>query len=336
MPNILALDIGGANIKLANGHDYAASCPFALWKTPEKLAAQIAECLTAAPSAERIVVTMTGELCDCYETKSLGVKHILAATIEAAPRTPVTVYQTTGQFVAAEEAIENYLLAAASNWHALASFAAGYCEGEQGLLIDIGSTTADLIPLVAGKEAAGGRTDPERLLTGELVYTGVERSPVCAIVSHLPWRDASCPVAQEFFATSGDAYLLLGNLSADETDTNTTDGKPFTIAASHSRFARMVCSDSELVSRAEVIAFAEAIREAQLAMLERAFNQVVDAMPAKPQAMVLSGHGEFLARQLLARVHWQGRIVSLTEKLGQKVSRCAPAHALAVLAQQQK
>ncbi len=336
MTKILALDIGGANIKLADGLGYAARWPFALWKTPERLAEQITQCLVEAPRAERLVVTMTGELCDCYETKSQGVKQIVAATCHAVAGASVAFYQTTGQFVSAKETIENYLLSAASNWHALASFAARCCEGQPGLLIDIGSTTADLIPLVTGEEAAHGRTDTERLLSGELVYTGVERSPVCAIVSHLPWRGAGCPVAQEFFATSGDAYLVLGNLSEDECDTNTADGKPFTRDAAHARLARMICGDRELISGAEVVTFAEAIHGAQLDMLERAFNQVAVAMPAKPQTAVLSGHGEFLALKLLERVGWQGRIIPLTEKLGPEVSRCATAHALAVVATQGK
>ena len=332
MSDVLALDIGGANIKLADGLGYAENWPFTLWKTPERLADQVAQCLAAAPSAERLVVTMTGELCDCYVTKSQGVRAIIAATVQAAGDTPVSFYQTTGQFVSAEEAIKNHLLTAASNWQALASFSARHCEGKPGLLIDVGSTTADFIPLVDGKEAARGRTDPERLLTGELVYTGVERSPVCAVVSQLPWRGKMCPVAQELFATSGDAYLLLGHLSEVESEANTADGKPFTCDAAHARLARMVCGDRELVSRGEVVAFAEAIREAQLVMLERGLTKVLDAMSAKPQAMVLSGHGEFLARQLLERVSGPGRIVSLTEKLGPAVSRCAPAHALAYLA----
>jgi (4-(4-[2-(gamma-L-glutamylamino)ethyl]phenoxymethyl)furan-2-yl)methanamine synthase len=336
MTQILALDIGGANIKQADGAGYAASWPFELWKTPERLAKQLAKCLAAAPPADHLIVTMTGELCDCYKTKREGVQHIVDATIEAAGKTSVLFYQTTGQLVTAHEACEKYLLTAASNWHALATFAGRFCDGEPGLLIDIGSTTTDIVPLIDGKEAARGRTDPERLLTGELVYTGVERSPVCAIVSHVPWRATDCPVAQEFFATSGDSYLLLGELGEDENDTNTADGKPFTCEAAHARLARMVCGDRELVSCEEAIGFAGAICEAQLDVLSRAFAQVASAMPAKPQAAILSGHGEFLARRLLDRVGWQGGIVSLQLKLGPEVSRCASAHALAVLAHEKR
>lgn len=334
--NLLALDIGGANIKLADGQGFTASYPFALWKQPEELATQLAHCLAEAPPHNRIVVTMTGELCDCFETKRDGVRHIVDATLKAAGETPVLFYQTTGEYVSADEACKKYLLTAASNWHALATFAAKYCEGQPGMLIDIGSTTTDIIPIENGREVARGRTDPERLAHGELVYMGVERSPVCALISHLPWRGRPCPVAQEFFATSGDAYLLLGELVEDASDTNTADGKPFTTALAHARMARMICGDQNLVSREEVTLFADAIRNSQLDMLARAFGEVVKAMPTKPAAIVLSGHGEFLSRQLLDRVSFFGHIISLNEQLGPEVSRCATAHALAVIASETK
>lgn len=332
MPNILALDIGGANIKLADGTGYARSWPFALWKSPEQLAEKLAACLAAAPPHEKIVVTMTGELCDCFATKREGVRAIVAATLAAASNTSIRFYQTTGEFVGADEACENHLLTAASNWHALATFAAKSCESESAILIDIGSTTTDIIPLENGRETARGRTDPERLQSGELVYTGVERSPVCAIVPYLNWRGARRPVAQEFFATSGDAYLLLQQLAEDPENTNTADGKPFTRVFAEARLARMVCGDRDLISREEVQSFADQIREAQLKMLQHGLLQVIDSLPGIPASVVLAGQGEFLTHQLVSRVIPHVQIVSLNEKLGPVVSRCATAHALAVIA----
>ena len=71
-------------------------------------------------------------------------------------------------------------LAAAANWLALATAAARFVADGRGLLIDIGSTTTDLIPLDQGKVVVQGRTDTERLRTGELVYAGIRRTPICA------------------------------------------------------------------------------------------------------------------------------------------------------------
>jgi probable H4MPT-linked C1 transfer pathway protein len=333
MSNLLALDIGGANIKVADGHGYARSLPFELWKTPEHLTVKLSECLGAAPSYDRFVVTMTGELCDCFETKREGVRHIVEATFKAAGEIPVLFYQTTGQFVLADEACEKYLLTAASNWHALATFAARYCDDKPGLLIDVGSTTTDIIPIVDGKEAAHGRTDPERIAYKELVYTGVERSPACAIVSHVSWQGIACPVAQEFFATSGDAYLLLGELAEEPGNTNTADGKPFTRSAAHNRLARLVCGDGEMVPRESSLLFAKAIKNQQLGMLLKSHANVVFSMVKRPRVYVLSGQCEFLAREFCEKsLELSKPPVSLNELLGPEVSRCATAHALAMLA----
>jgi probable H4MPT-linked C1 transfer pathway protein len=331
MSKILALDIGGANIKVADGQSYARSWPFELWKSPDKLADKLRGCLIESPSHDRLVVTMTGELCDCFETKREGVRHIVDATVEAAGDTPVLFYQTTGEFVSADEACEKYLLTAASNWRALATFAARYCDGKPGMLIDIGSTTTDIIPIVNGKEAARGRTDSERLGKGELVYMGVERTPICSIIPSLQWRDVSCRVAQEWFATAGDVYLLLGDLREDLSNTNTADGKPFTCDAAHARMARMICGDRELVTRDEVISFATQVRENQIKFLLGNFFVAVGGMRGVPRSIIVSGQGEFLVYSKDGSI-FERPTISLNELLGPEISRCATAHALAVIA----
>ena len=39
--------------------------------------------IETAPPAERMAVTMTGELCDCFPTKADGVRHIVDAAAAA-------------------------------------------------------------------------------------------------------------------------------------------------------------------------------------------------------------------------------------------------------------
>jgi probable H4MPT-linked C1 transfer pathway protein len=338
MSKILALDIGGANIKVADGQGFARSWPFSLWKSPEKLADKLRGCLIESPSHDQLVVTMTGELCDCFETKREGVRHIVDAIVKAAGSVPVLFYQTTGKFVSAEEACKNHMLTAASNWHALATFAARYCDGKPGMLIDIGSTTTDIIPIENGKEVALGRTDPERLGTGELVYQGVLRTPMCALVGMVYWRGYHrLQTANELFATSGDAYVLLGMLPEDPTNTCTADGKPFTLDAAHARMARTICGDRESVTLEEAQSFAHKAYSAQLHCLEWAYGMVSWAKRSRkttPAKIIFSGQGEFLAHELMKcrYVNYTGETTSLNELLGPEISRCATGHALAVLA----
>ncbi len=73
---------------------------------------------------------------------------------------------------------------------------------------------------------ASGQTDPERLQTGELVYVGASRSPINGILQSGVVDGIKYRVANEFFATSLDALLLLGMVTEDPNCFDTADGKP--------------------------------------------------------------------------------------------------------------
>lgn len=334
LKSVLGLDIGGANLKAADGQGWAHSVPFALWRAPGQLAAALAELVSCSPAVDLLAVTMTGELCDCFPTKAEGVRQIISAAEQAAAGRPLQLYLIDGRLVSADEAREVPHLAAASNWHALARFACRYLRGDAGLLVDIGSTTADIVPLVAGRPRPRAVDDTGRLACGELVYTGVGRTPICAVVRHLPWRGGQCPVAAELFATTADAYVALGELPEDPSATWTADGRPLTVEFSRARLARMLCADTAQFTWEDALAAARHIRSEQLAQLSVALRQATEARQPGPTSFVLGGQGEFLAREALAATAADGEVVSLADELGPEVSRCAPAHALAVLAEE--
>ncbi|HAY80009.1 MAG TPA: H4MPT-linked C1 transfer pathway protein [Planctomycetaceae bacterium] len=328
----LALDIGGANLKLADGQGFAASYPFAMWQAWEQLAQELRTLIAESPASDRLAVTMTGELADCFETKSAGVRFILKAVQEAADGRHVRIYLNDGKLVTPHVAAACPLLAASSNWHALASFCGRFVPRGGALLMDLGSTTCDLIPLVDGRIATSSLSDTDRLLRGELVYTGVERSPLCGVIQQVPYRGQSCPVAQELFATTRDAYLVLGMLREDETNTNTADGRGSTAAAAQVRLGRMLCATGEAFDREDAIAMAEAVVQQQVNLLLEAARKVIAGMSVRPEAMVVSGHGDVVVRRVVSQLEPQPELIFLQDQLGGEVSRCAPAHALAMIA----
>jgi probable H4MPT-linked C1 transfer pathway protein len=201
------------------------------------------------------------------------------------------------------------------------------------LLIDVGSTTCDLVPLINGGVANLGQTDTQRLLAHELVYTGVERTPVCALVDLLPYRQSRCPVARELFATTLDVYLLLSEIAEDETNCTTADGQPATKQAAGLRLARCLCADQDEFDAADAVCAAQAVADAQANCLAAAIDTVCQRHQGLPH-VILSGHGDFLTRRALELLllDVERTCVSLRELLGPNVSRCASAHALAVLA----
>ncbi len=150
------------------------------------------------------------------------------------------------------------------------------------LVIDVGSTTCDLVPLRDGQPAARGRTDPERLVWGELVYTGVQRSPISAVARQLPWRGQLCPTAQELFATTWDVYLLLGDLPEEASSAQTADGRPATRRFAHERLARAICADREMVGLDEALEMARAAADAQLSQLAAAPRRCSGGCPIRP------------------------------------------------------
>ena len=321
--NWLGIDIGGANIKLADGAGFAVSRPFAIWRTPERL---------PAPRADALAVTMTGELADCYQTKREGVVEILQAARRAVGNRALNIYCTDGRFVTCDQALADPIAAAASNWHALASFAGRHAGQGSAMLLDIGSTTTDIIGLVDGLPHSSGTTDTERLASGELVYTGISRSPVAAISQTLPYRTKPCGVAQELFATTHDVYLTLGDIPEDAANCDTADGRPATCCAARARLARMICADTDVFDDADATAMARAVSQAQTDRILAAVAQVNNMLPAPPRAIVVSGSGEFLARRIADAVAGDAKVISLTDQLGPDVSTCAAAHAVAVLA----
>lgn len=335
-PTVLGLDIGGANLKAATADKRAVSQPFPLWREPDGLTRKLAELLTHFPDAEEFAVTMTGELCDCYETKREGVNRILTTVQNVSRCYPIRVWTTEGKFVTVDEARQDHGKVAAANWHALATFAGGYCTRGTALLFDIGSTTTDLIPILDGEPWSNGKTDTERMRWGELVYTGVRRTPVCAALGG--------KVVPELFATAHDAYLLLGHIPENSDDTDTADGRPSTKAQAHARMSRMLCGDPEQTPQAETLRLAEQVYEFQLQALRRAVEEQLRRLHSTQReslgtdrVAVLSGSGEFLARRIID--HYRREFtdfISLTERLGPALAACAPAYALALLATERR
>src|SRR6185503_8193489 len=99
---------------------------------------------------------------------------VLGALEAALGGSNVHVFGTDGHFGSADQARADPLRVAAANWAATAHLVAKTTP--TCVLIDIGSTTTDIIPIIDGRVAVSGRTDPDRLASGELVYTGALRT----------------------------------------------------------------------------------------------------------------------------------------------------------------
>lgn len=353
---VTGLDIGGANLKAATGDGDVVSIAFPFWSRRDDFPEVLRTIqLDGHSSPDVIALTMTAELADCFRSKSEGVKFIIDSVTGAFPKSLIRVWLTSGEFAEPADAIELSQLAAASNWHALATWIGRAFPVGPALLIDVGSTTTDVIPILDGIPVSEGYTDLERLLHRELCYTGIRRTPICAVAQEVPLSDDAgiaasvpagsslprmVPLAAEFFATMLDVYLITGHLAPSEKSHNTADGRSESRDAAFNRLAHMLCCDREELTDDQLLRIAEFLADRQQAQIAVAvrdrceyLNRLTD--PQKlPVQILLSGEGAWLASDAIRRI---GNIpfalpADISQMFVRDISSCAPAFAVARLA----
>jgi hypothetical protein len=207
-------------------------------------------------------------------------------------------------------------------------------EHRDAVLLDVGTTTTDIIPIVGGRVAAIGRTDSDRLRSGELVYTGCLRTPICAVVRSLPVGGGRCRVAAEHFAVTADVYCWLGRIADVGYTCDTPDGRGRSRSEAGARLARMVCADSETLSDRDMTAIARHVARAQTLQIAHGIRQVVRRLGrAWSGVAVVAGSGAFIAR---AAAEAAGVVVcESVGGAGADAWRAAPAAAVAYLLAEQ-
>ncbi|MCB1746594.1 MAG: S-layer protein [Gammaproteobacteria bacterium] len=340
----LGWDIGGAHLKIArldaSGRIMAVrqiACP--LWRGVHELgrACQLIDFPIADPALVH-AVTMTGELCDVFADRADGVRRILGEFLRlVGSGDDVRVFGGYDGWLSPAAAQGTAVTAVASaNWLALAAYTAELVG--DGLLVDIGSTTTDIIPIVAGEVRAQGRDDASRMACGELLYTGVVRTPVAATCTVVPFRGAWVPLAGEVFATLADVYRLCGQIDERHDLMPAADGQAKDRAGSARRLARMVGCDYRENDLAEFGALAAWIARAHRRRVEDAAALVTSRALAgrPPGAIVGAGAGRFIAAAIAREAgldyHDFGLLAGADAELVEDVAVAAPAVAAARLA----
>lgn len=342
--NIFGWDIGGAHLKvaeLATGGDIVrvrqVACP--LWRGVGELkrAAALLDFDIGAADAMH-AVTMTGELCDVFPDRASGVREILnVLEQQVAASAAVRVFAGyQGWLTPAAVDPGSALAVASANWLALAAFTAELIG--HGILIDIGSTTTDLIPVVNSEVRCRGEDDAGRLANNELVYTGIVRTPVIGVCRAVPYRGQMQALAAEVFATMADVYRLLQRLAADDDLMPTADGGDKSELASAQRFARMLGRDFVAAEAAELRAAAAFVSRQQRRQIEQAIDLILSRGDewTDRELIVGAGIGRFVVEQIAAERNLAYRdfadLLGADAALGRQIAMAAPAVAVAKLA----
>jgi (4-(4-[2-(gamma-L-glutamylamino)ethyl]phenoxymethyl)furan-2-yl)methanamine synthase len=339
MTRAIGWDLGGANVKLASIEDGRVRsvaqipCPIVPERRKFDAAVEGALPLIALPALH--AVTMTGELSDVFGDRAEGVAYLVDLMLEAVGAQPLLIYAGEAGFLAPEDAKRHTLEVASANWHATASLVARHHAA--GLLVDVGTTTTDLIPIKAGTVAARGATDAERLTEGELLYTGVVRTPVMAVAHSAPFRGRVQRIVAERFATMADVWRLASDLPDDADPYPAADQRGKSPAESAARLARMLGRDASEAKLAEWTALAWYFADCQLAEIEHSARNLAERDAFPPAAPVIgAGCGRFVAKRLADRA---GRpylnfsdLIDAAPEAREMAACCAPAVAVALLA----
>ena len=339
MKRVIGWDLGGANVKLASIEDGRVAsvaqipCPILPERRKFDAAVEAALPLIALPASH--AVTMTGELSDVFGDRAEGVVYLVDLMVRTVGAQTLLIYAGETGFLAPEEARRRTLEVASANWHATASLVAR--RHADGLLVDAGTTTTDLIPIKAGKVAARGATDAGRLTEGELLYTGVVRTPVMAVAHSAPFKGRVQRIAAERFATMADVWRLTGELPDDVDPYPAADQRRKSPAESAGRLARMLGRDASEAELAEWIALARYFADCQLAEIEHAARGLAERAAFPPAAPVIgAGCGRFIVSRLAERLGRPyldfGNLIDAAPEAREMAARCAPAVAVALLA----
>ena len=332
---VLGWDIGGVNTKGARLDGIAPlpqtiALPYELQREPAALGAVLrsAALQLGGMPGDRHAITMTAELSQAFRSKREGVSFVLDALESVFPAQCLHVYTVTGKFVSPQEARLSPLEVAASNWAATARWVAR--QRPTCVLIDVGTTTTDLIPLVEGQVAGSGATDPERLLAQELIYSGALRTPVEAVARRVPLWGGHAGVSAEGFALMGDVHLWLGRLAPEDYTCSTPDRRPATREYAGERLARVVCADREMLDEPSINVIATALARAQRDEIVNALREL-RRRHEEINTAVVAGLGEFIAADAAEQAGLT--VISLSSEVG-SAALTAPAAAVACLLQE--
>lgn len=339
---IIGWDIGGAHIKAAvletNGKfSKVLQLPCPLWKGIEFLNKAVSQILAEAPDYDCIhAITMTGELVDLFESRGQGVETIIQTMQAALPNEKLFIY-TGLDGLAKSDQIQNYYYSsiASSNWLASASLVA--TQINNGLFIDIGSTTTDILILANQKVQAIGFTDYERLISDELVYTGIIRTAVMAVAQSANFRGQNMGLMAEYFATMADVYRLTGELNEAHDQTDTADGAEKSAFASAKRLSRMTGFEYLETDLSLWKKFAENIKQQQKNnILKACEKQLSRNLILTEDYIVGAGVGRFLVKQIAASlghpyIDFNELYKDNIQHSGIDMADCVPAVSVALL-----
>ena len=324
---IIGIDIGGANTKAAlvtfdNGsitRCFSIIEYFPFW---EKTITQIPEMLSKltkklqqkagidSSDVSYFAIAITAELSDAFQTKREGINVITKALAQVFEEDKLFFISTTGTFITIDRVLPDFSQVCAANWVSTALFLGEYVKN--GILIDAGSTTIDLIPIINGKPSTQGKSDLERLIHHELIYTGGLRATIPSITHFVPFNNELIRISFEKFALISDVHIILNNITKEEYVNDTADNRSKSINDCYARLSRIICADIESINTEQLDIIANYIYQKQIELIlseiKLFLNEIIKRFPriSYPLKFYITGlSANFLIKPVLEQLGYK-------------------------------
>lgn len=321
---ILGLDIGGANTKAAliefsnskiiYSFSYIEYFPFwekNLSQIPEMFKKIIEKLIVknkfTIDDVTFISITITAELSDAFQTKREGILTIINALGQIFEKEKMFFINNKNEFCSFDQVKSDPISVAAANWVSTSLFLGKFVP--KCILIDAGSTTIDIIPILNSVPIAKGKNDIERLINHELIYTGGLRATIPSITHFVPYKDKMVRISFEKFALVSDVHRILNNISEAEYINDTADNRSTSLDDCYARLARIICMDLESISREELDKIAKYIFNEQIEMISTSIKVFMEKLTQRSpnfnqdSRFVITGlSAEFLIKEVLRKL----------------------------------
>ena len=323
---IIGWDIGGAHIKAAkidfNKKTSKTKQIYSpIWKNLNYLKKSIKLIKKKLGKTNYHAITMTAELSDIFPDRKKGVNHVVNLSSKILGEKNIFFYSKKS-FLIKKLAIKKPFELNSMNWHATASFISNFFPN--CILVDIGSTTTDIIPIKNKKIISKGVSDYQRLKSNELIYLGVLRTPIQAV-------ERKKNLINENFANLSDVYRVLNKIPSTFDLLPTLDRKTKNKHDSARRIARIFGKDYKKNHFLKWKKIAYQIEGEHLKILKSVIKKIEKKNFLKKVPIIGAGIGEFLVKKIYNKKKYFSFYSTVNHIKKNKVINCESAISVAFI-----
>ena len=323
---IIGWDIGGAHIKAAkidfNKKTSKTKQIYSpIWKNLNYLKKSIKLIKKKLGKTNYHAITMTAELSDIFPDRKKGVNHVVNLSSKILGEKNIFFYSKKN-FLKKKLAIKKPFELNSMNWHATASFVSNFFPN--CILVDIGSTTSDIIPIKNKEIISKDVSDYQRLKSNELIYLGVLRTPIQAV-------ERKKNLINENFANLSDVYRVLNKIPSTFDLLPTLDRKTKNKHDSARRIARIFGKDYKKNHFLKWKKIAYQIEGEHLKILKSVIKKIEKKNFLKKVPIIGAGIGEFLVKKIYNKKKYFSFYSTVNHIKKNKVINCESAISVAFI-----